>query len=222
MTFKEALEREIATQALAIADIAEISGVSKGAIYNILNGKTEDERIRPATRKAIAKGCHTELQTMDDGGVQFVDPGEHVPRQVAPDVVLSILPARPFLEDRFFREPFDWLHNLEESRVIGGLNAVDRVYQRREDFLGLVLDNRGSVQVAEVRFDLKVTYDARQAAAQFALKWPALLGPGQRSERTLFLGAGSGYDLEIINPSCEDESGVSRRLDGPAAYAHKG
>jgi len=222
MTFREALEREIAAQALAVADIAEISGVSKGAIYNILNGKTEDERIRPATRKAIARGCNRELETMDDGGVRFVDPGERVPRQVAADILLTVAAARPFLQDRFFREPFDWLHGLEESRVLTGLDPVDRVYQRREDFLGLVLENRGSTSVAELRFDLEVTYSGSAATARFALKWPAQLEPGQSAERTLFLGAGPAFDLTIINPSCNDGTGEARGLEGPVAYAHKG
>ena len=54
---------------------------------------------------------------MDDGGVRFVDPGDRVPRQVAADVLLTVAAARPFLQDRFFREPFDWLHGLEHFPV---------------------------------------------------------------------------------------------------------
>jgi transcriptional regulator with XRE-family HTH domain len=222
MTFREALEREIASQALSVADIAEISGVSKGAIYNILNGKTEEDRIRPATRRALAKGCGRELEVLEDGGTLFVDPSDEVPRQVTPDITLQILSARPFLEDGFFSEPFDWLHGLEEKQVVSGLDAVDRVFQRREEFLSLAIENRGDRPISEARFDLKVTYSSGAAAAQFALKWPMSVAPGQRAERTLFLGAGPAFDLEIINPVCADEKGESRGLEGPLGYVHKG
>ena len=222
MTFREVLEREIATQALSVADIADISGVSKGAIYNILNGKTEEDRIRPATRRALAKGCGRELEVLEDGGVLFVDPSDQIPRQVTPDVTLQILAARPFLEDGFFREPFDWLHGLEEKQVISGLDAVDRVFQRREDFLSLAVENRGDRQISETRFDLKVTYASGSATAHFALKWPMSVKPGQRAERTLFLGAGPAFDLEILNPVCADGKSESRSLEGPVSYVHKG
>lgn len=222
MTFREALEREIAAQALSVADVAEISGVSKGAIYNILNGKTEEDRIRPGTRKALARGCGRELEVLQDGGFRFLDPADHVPRLIAPDVVLQLLPARPFLEEAFFREPFDWLHGLEEAERVSGLDAVDRVFQRREDFLGMSIENRGSAPVAELRFDLSVTFAPDAAAVRFALKWPVSAAPGDRAERTLFLCAGPPFELQILNPVCLDADGASRSLEGPAAYVHAG
>jgi len=60
MTFREALEREITTQGISVGEVVRKSNVSKGTIYNILNGTTEDARIRAATRRALAHGCDRE------------------------------------------------------------------------------------------------------------------------------------------------------------------
>ena len=79
MTFKEALQAEINLQGLSVAIIAKASGISKGAIYNILNGTTEEARIRPSTCKAIALACDRELRHEDDG-VEFVEFGKDMVR----------------------------------------------------------------------------------------------------------------------------------------------
>ena len=74
MTFREALQSEINLQGLSVAQIAEASNVSKGAIYNILNGTTEDDRIRPGTRKALAQACDRDV-VPEGEGVTFVERG---------------------------------------------------------------------------------------------------------------------------------------------------
>ena len=131
MIFREALEREIAAQGISVAEVARISGVSKGAIYNILNGKTDESRIRPATKRAIARGCNRDLEMLRDGGVRFVEAGGEPSADRRPDVALRLTPGRPFLDGQFFREPFDWLHGLEEEGTPGGIRTVDRGFQRR-------------------------------------------------------------------------------------------
>ena len=67
MTFREALQQEIDAQGLSVAQVAKDSNLSKGAIYNIMNGTTEAARIRPATRKAIAAACGRALRADRDG-----------------------------------------------------------------------------------------------------------------------------------------------------------
>ncbi len=221
-TFREALEREIAAQGLSVTEVTRNSGLSKGAIYNILNGKTEEERIRPATRRAIARGCNRELEVLEDGGVLFVERGQERPPDRPREVELRLAPGRPFLEERFLGEPFDWLHSLEEEGMLTGARAVDRVFQKREEFLSLVVENRGQVAVVEVRFDLRVMFENGGPARRFSSRLPAHVPSGGRVEQTLFLLGGPPYCLELVNPVFTDSEGQVKDIDATLTYLHKG
>ncbi len=222
MTFKEALEREIASQGLSVAEITRISGVSKGTIYNILNGTTVEARIRPSTRRSIARGCNRELRSLEDGGVLFVERGAPDASEAPSDVRLNLLPNRPFLSDRFLKEPFDWLHTLEEEGALSGIQAVDRVFQKREEFLGLVMENGGEVGLMEVRFDLRVAFEDGGPSRVFPCRLQQQVGPGRTLEETVFLLAGPPYVLELLNPAFTDSEGQTGGIGDPAVYHFRG
>lgn len=222
MTFRDALEREISAQSLSVAEVAQKSGLSKGAIYNILNGKTEEERIRPSTRRAIARGCNRNIEVSEEGAVLFVEHGRPGPVDEPGEVELRLVPGRPFLAEQFLREPFDWLYSLEEEGVLTGTRTVDRVFQKREEFLSLVVENRGQAVVTEVRFDLRVTFEGGGPAKQFSSRLSGYVPCGGHVEETLFLQAGPSYCAELLNPVFTDPEGQTKELDGDLKYSHKG
>ena len=226
MNFRDELDREITSRGLSVTEIARISRMSKGAIYNILNGKTEEARIRPATKRAIAAGCGRELEILENGGARFVD---RQAKQEAPDarsfsaeVAIQFLPDRPFLEDRFLKAPFDWLQELEEAGVINGVRTVDRVFQKRTDFLSILLENQGSSTIDEVWFDLNVKLGDEGPSRTFGSRLTRPLEPGERFEETLFVLAGPQYSLNVERPGFKDAEGQIKAIEGALTYHYKG
>jgi len=220
MKFRDVLEREITSQGLSVAEVARASGLSKGAIYNILNGSTEDARIRPATRRALAQGCNRELHVLEDGSARFEEGVEAPTAPVSDALTMRLVPERPFLESRFVREAFDWLHEQEEQGALAGVGAVDRVFQRRSDFLSLEVENQGTVGLSEVRFDLGVTYAGSGPAASFPVRIPAHALPSERVEVTVFLSVGPPFCLQVRSPSFSDVEGQSGSLRGDIEFVH--
>lgn len=222
MNFREALEHEIASQGLSISEITRISGVSKGTIYNILKGITKDARIRPLTRRAIARGCNRKLKNLGGGEVQFVDEGMNGFVNNSSDVRLRFLPNRPFLSHQFFKEPFDWLHGLEEAGSVTGFQTVDRVFQKREEFLGLVIDNGSKRCLLEVWFDLKISFGSDGPSRKFSCRIQHQVEGGSALEKTVFLLAGPRYEVEILNPYFIDFKGRRNVIGDPLFYDFKG
>jgi transcriptional regulator with XRE-family HTH domain len=221
MHFRDALEKEIRSQGLAVAEIAEGSGLSKGAIYNILNGKTEEERIRPSTRRQIASACNRDLQLLDDGSVVFVEPGDKPDDPDGSAVQLSLIPERPFLDDSFLREPFDWIHSLEANGELLGRPTVDRVFQRRDDFLSLVVENNGLEDVSNVKFDIVVNFTDGQVG-KFNCRLPGALRPGGRQEQTVFLHTGPPFSLDLVRAVYVDNDGQNLQVPGKISYVNEG
>jgi transcriptional regulator with XRE-family HTH domain len=225
MTFREALEREINTQGISVAEVAEKSRVSKGTIYNILNGTTEEARIRTATRRALARGCNRDLKILSDGGVMFVIPNQPVaePEKIesVADVAITLVPFRPFLSHSYFREPFDWLFEQEERGRLPGLQTVDRVFQRRNDFLAIELFNFGNQVISDVQFDLKVTFHSGPVA-KIACRLDRSIPPGERLEQTLFLLAGPAYMLSLDEAVCCDVEGQFLGIAAIPTYRFEG
>ena len=212
MTFREALQSEINLQGLSVAQIAKDSKLSKGAIYNILNGTTEDARIRPSTRKALATACNREI-LQDSTGVQFDVPGEQPAIIQASDVsvsstVVSWLPNRPFLTDRHAGPVFDWLHRMEERGELEELGVVDRVYQNRPDFLSLSILNRGERSIGSIRGEIEVRYD-NGPTEQFLLHLAGPVEPGLSAEETVFVCVGTAFQVTMTRAEQADASGVS-------------
>ncbi len=221
MNFRDALEKEIRSQGLAVAEIAKTSGLSKGAIYNILNGKTEEDRIRPSTRKQIATACNRELEVLEDGNVLFVEPGVAPHFQSGSEIQLTLIPERPFLNNSFIREPFDWLHDLEATQETQGRLTVDRVFQKRNDFLSLISENIGLEDVGNLRLELQVRFTGGQSG-KFDCKLPGILHPGDRQERTIFLCTGPAFSLELLNPVYIDGDGETRQFSDTQKYVNEG
>ena len=221
MNFRDALEKEIRSQGLAVAEIAKGSGLSKGAIYNILSGKTEEDRIRPSTRRQITSACNRDLELLDDGSIIFVEPGEGGETPDDSDIQLSLTPERPFLNDSFVREPFDWLHELEANGELKGTPTVDRVFQRRGDFLSLDVENNGRDGISSMKFDLVVEFKGGQAG-KFNCGMPGVLDPGSRLERTVFLFTGPAFSLEIRNASYNHIDGQNLRVPGKIRFINEG
>ena len=224
MNFRDALQHEITTQGLAINDIAKASGLSKGAIYNILNGKTEEDRIRAATRRAIAGGCNRDLEILPDGGVRFVEPGEMpdgVP-DLPSEVELTLVPDRPFLDQGYLQEPLDWLHGLEEKGMLSGIRTVDRVFRNRDEFLSLVARNAGADSVKGLRFDLTVKFDTTGASERFQISRSVSISPGGSAEHTIFPLAGPAYRLRLTNPVYLDFGGEARGAGDELNYRYEG
>ena len=220
MTFREALERELTTQGISVTEVARGSGVSKGTIYNILNGTTEDARIRPSTRRAIARGCNRQLKVLADGGVLFVEPSEV--SEAPSDISLRFFSQRPFLSDHHVQEPFDWLHRMEETGALPGIRIVDRVFQRREDFLSLIVDNGSGAPIGEVQFDLRVVYEESGPAEVLSCRLVCHIPPGTQGEETLFLLAGGAFVLDILNPVFTDADGQTIGVSSTFTYYFKG
>ena len=223
MTFKEALQSEIDLQGLSVAQIAKDASLSKGAIYNILNGTTEDSRIRPATRRALAAACNREVRP-DGDGVVFVEIGqESTPAQTGPQtesIILSWQPERVFHSDRHASAAFDWLYSLERDGVIEGLGVVDRVYQNRSDFLSLTLHNRGTAPVASLDLEFALAYQEPQLDHAFSAHVSEACEPGQSLELTAFVCAGGAFELSVASARGATDAGepFSPKLPGPYSF----
>ena len=211
MRLKEAIEDEIASQGISAIDISKASGVSKATIYNILNGLTDDSRIRPSTKRAIAQGCGRELLILDDSGVEFVSPGSTLEAQdefANASVVLQYLPGRPFLSGHFFQEPFDWLHDLETSSRIPRCDVVNRVFQKNTDFLSLIIENVSDANITASRFSLRVSILKSRIQKNFSLTRINPIPPLGKIEITLFLAeADFDFDLETAQVALHDIDG---------------
>lgn len=221
MTFREALAREIATQGISVIEVAQKSGVSKGAIYNILNGTTEEARIRPSTRRALARGCNRELKMMPDGDVVFVaSEGEAPKAEALAGVFFEFAPHRPFLGQAHVREPFDWLYEQELQGALA-LRTVDRVFQRKDEFLSLEVFNEGDSAISGVQFILNVSY-RKGPSGKIACRIEPPVLPGARVEYTLFLLAGPPFSLTLADAMCQDAEGGMCRIDADATYSFEG
>jgi len=234
VTFREALQREINVQGLSVAQIAKASKVSKGAIYNILNGTTEDERIRPGTRKALALACDRDVIPEGDG-VTFVKRGAEVPpdpgptgetsghdMSLAPSIVVSWLPNRPFLPEYHLGPAFDWLHGLEQKSQLSGLRLVDRVYQKRPSFLSIILHNKGSEVVARADVDLEVEYASLGVQETFHLSATEPVQPGHSLEQTVFVCAGAPYAAVIRRAKVTTTDGQNFKPVSPETFTFGG
>ena len=226
MTFKEALQAEINLQGLSVAQIATDSSVSKGAIYNILNGTTEDARIRPATRKAIASACNRDVRA-DGDGVVFVEIGMEPVAAVLSavhqaSVVLTWLSGRPFLKEDHAGPAFDWLHTMEEQKQLSGIRLVDRVYQNRPDFLSVAVHNKGKDPVLNVSIDLSVTYAASGPRHSFSTVLSEACLPGRSLEETVFVCAGAPFTLVVDRAQLTTASGEQRSAQLPDPFLFAG
>ena len=210
MTFKEALQAEINLQGLSVAIIAKASGISKGAIYNILNGTTEEARIRPSTCKAIALACDRELRREADG-VEFVEFGASrgsMPLQRMPEtstVALSWMQNRLFLSNRHCGSAFDWLQKMEVEGRLAMVGVVDRIYQNRPDFLSLAVHNNSAGPVNDVRLRVSVSY--RKLPHTFPVSYSETISPGSSSEMTVFLCDGDPFELSVSNVEHKTDAG---------------
>ena len=221
MTFREALEREIAVQGISVAEVADKSGVSKGTIYNILNGTTEEERIRAATRRAIARGCERDIEVMPDGGIVFIDPRQTPAGITTQTLRLSLIPFCSFRSQGHLSAAFDWLHPQEESGRLKGVKTVDRVFQQRDDFLELELFNQGEVDILKIEFILHVVFDKGVVGdIPCAIEGP--IGAGQTQRRSLFLSGGPGFHLTLTRVSCVDEDRQSWQISQVPNYRFQG
>jgi transcriptional regulator with XRE-family HTH domain len=221
MTFRDALEREISIQGISVAEVVQKSKVSKGTIYNILNGTTEEARIRAATRRAIARGCDRDIEVLPDGGVIFVDPGQGRLANSSEMVQVSLTPFCPFRSEAHLPEPFDWLHAQEESGRLTGLKTVDRVFQRREDFLELTLSNLGDLDIVKVDFTLHVVFD-NGVVGDISCVVHRLIKPAQTLRHTVFLMGGPGYHLTFSQATYTDEDDQSWQISQVPNYRFEG
>lgn len=225
MTFREGLQTEINLQGLSVAQVAKDSKVSKGAIYNILNGTTEDVRIRPATRKALARACNREVRP-DGDGVTFVetdaDPAPRGDLESTETVSLTWLTERPFLTDRHAGPAFDWLHKMEEASKLPGLRLVDRVFQNQPDFLSLAVHNKGGSIVSQIHLGLSVIYESAGLAHDFDLRFNGSLSPGASSEETVFVCAGAPYQLTIVRAEMTTDDGSALSPVVPDTFSFSG
>ena len=214
MTFGKALEREIARQGIAVAEVAQKSGVSKGTIYNILNGTTEESRIRAATRRALARGCDRELRILPDGSVLFVAPESAADVEVSDEISFRFLPFRSFMSQNHLANAFDWLYAQEENGVLTGLQIVDRVFQRREDFLGLEILNNSDAAIDGLRFDLEIVYDVG-ISGNVACRIGGVVNAQARVEYTVFLLAGPAFELTLSHATYTN---ISEQVVGIASH----
>ena len=225
MTFREALQTEINLQGLSVAQMARDSKVSKGAIYNILNGTTEDVRIRPVTRKALARACNREVR-LDGDGVIFVKSGADLTLQADLEPMASVLftwlAERPFLTDRHASPTFDWLHEMEEAAKLPGLRLVDRVYQNRPDFLSLIVNNESGMTVSQIRLNLNVRYESTGLEHGFDLRVGGSLSPGASFEETVFVCAGAAYRLSLVRAELRTDDGTSLNSIVPETFSFSG
>lgn len=212
MTLKDAIEKEIVSQGISAIDISKASGVSKATIYNILNSLTDDARIRPSTKRAIARGCGKDMRTLGDGGIEFFKPGSKMetPEPVNAAIRLRYVPGRPFFSNNFCQDAFDWLHNMETSGRIPPCDVVNRVFQRRPDFLSLVIENTGHSEVSAVNFQVDVSIPKSRLQRTFSFSGMQPTTPSRKSEITLFVEeANFDFDVEISRILLRDADGAS-------------
>lgn len=221
MTFKDALEHELAVQGISVAEVVQKSGVSKGTIYNILNGTTEDARIRAATRRAIAAGCDRDIEVLPDGGVVFVDPVQQTVSTESDILQLTLTPFCAFRSQAHIAAPFDWLHAQEEAGRLTGLNTVDRVFQRREEFLELTLKNLGDAGILRVAFNLHVVFE-NGVVGDIPCVIQDAIAPAQILQQTVFLLGGPGYHLTITQATFTDEGSQSWQSVALPSYRFQG
>jgi len=221
MTFREALEREITTQGISVGEVARKSRVSKGTIYNILNGTTEDARIRAATRRALAQGCDRELQVLPDGSVRFALAEDQAPPGEPAEIALRFLPFVDFMSQHHLREPFDWLYAQEESGALTGLNIVDRVFQRRSEFLGFEIHNAGDTALLEGQIVLNIRFDVGPRD-RITCQTARGIAPDERVQQTLFLLAGPAFELTVQDAVFTDATGKILQAVQPLTYRFEG
>lgn len=221
--FRDVLQQEIQSQGLSVAEVAKASGISKGAIYNILNGTTEDARIRPSTRRDLARGCHRELKVGPDGSSRFVEQLllETDPAQTgAAGIKVAFQPTRPFLQDCFVADVFNWLHEQEQTGALSGVDIVDQVYQKRHAFLSLVIENASGTDVrnAEVRFSLD--YD-NGPSKMFACR-TSRLAAGDSWEATVCVCQGPSFGVSALGGQGHGEDGTDLKIDAGSIYRYEG
>lgn len=212
MTLKDAIEKEILSQGISAIDISKVSGVSKATIYNILNGLTDDPRIRPSTKRSIARGCGKDLRALEDGGVEFVKPGLDGEAPSLPPALirLALVPGRPFLSEAFCREAFDWLHDLEGSGRIPSCGVVDRVFQRRPAFLSLVVDAPAPTEISDMSCILDVSIPGSQVQKSISIPGITPAVPDRKPEVTLFVqDATFDFEVEVSRVSLRDADGAA-------------
>lgn len=221
--FRDVLQQEIQSQGLSVADVAKTSGVSKGAIYNILNGTTEDARIRPSTRRALARGCRRELEVGPDGSSRFVEQlvseADPAPADGA-GIKVAFQPTRPFLRNCFVADVFNWLHEQEQKGALSGVDIVDQVYQKRHAFLSLIVENASGTDVtnAEVRFSLD--YD-NGPSKMFAYR-TSRLAAGGSWEATVCVCQGPSFGVSALGGQGQGEDGTDLKIDAGSVYRYEG
>jgi hypothetical protein len=145
-----------------------------------------------------------------------------VPEPVVESVGWRLLPGRPFLEESFLRDPFDWLYALEEEGRVAGTETVDRVFQRQRQFLSLIVENGGRSDVVELGFELRVSFDNGGPSKRFPSRLYVDIPPGAELERTLFLHAGPAYQLQVTGPTFTDSDGQAGSGGNDLQYVHRG
>ena len=227
MSFRHLLQLEIQTQGISVADVAKASGISKGAIYNILNGNTEDERIRPSTRHALARGCRRTLEIDPDGTNRFVsigsatpDPKAFVDPEVSPPLKVSFTPARPFRASSHVENIFNWLNELEEKGSLTGMHVVDRVYQKRSDFLSLVIENDAVDDLRTVEIPISIAFDDGPSKT-FSCRFSQLFS-GDRTEITVHVASGPPYTVFLQDGQAVTAGHDRVSISTQATYRHRG
>ncbi len=225
MTFSDLLQQEIQTQGISVAEVSKASGISKGAIYNILNGTTEEERIRPSTRHALARGCQRVLEIDADGTHRFVSTISSAPADVqepedATDLRVGFSPARPFRAERHLADVFNWLNGLEEEGRLAGLAVVDRVYQKKDDFLSLVVENHTTDDLKSVEIPISIAYDDGPNET-FGCKFSHVLSGG-RAEMTVQVAGGPPYTIFVQDGQAVTTATERVPISTQTTYRHRG
>ena len=226
MTFRDQFQAEIQTQGISVADVAKASGISKGAIYNILNGTTEEDRIRPSTRHALARGCRRSLQIDSDGTHRFVSPGVADLTQVAPPAVggaeirVAFVSGRTFRPDLHAADIFNWLNEQEEAGALNGLGVVDRVYQKRSEFVSLVMENDTGGALRSVEIPISLAYDSGPNKT-FSCLFPQIES-GAKAEMTVQVGGGPAYTVILQDGWASLPDDTRGPISTQTTYRHRG
>lgn len=227
MSFRDLLQLEIQTQGISVADVAKVSGISKGAIYNILNGSTEDDRIRPSTRHALARGCGRALEVAPDGTHRFVSADSPLPEPgvtTGPGPFASLkvefTPARPFRPNSHVADILNWLNELEEQGSLTGMDVVDRVYQKRSDFLSLLIENDAGDDLKTVEIPISVAYDDGPNKT-FSCRF-SHLSSGDRAEMTVHVASGPPYTVFLQDGQAVTAANDRVSISTQATYRHRG
>ena len=226
MTFREQFQTEIQTQGISVADVAKASGISKGAIYNILNGTTEEDRIRPSTRHALAQGCRRSLEIDSDGTHRFVlprladRPPVEPPTPGREGVRVVLVNGRTFRADSHVADIFNWLNELEETDSLAGLDVVDRVYQKRSEFLSLVMENDTGEDLRSVEIPISIAYDSGPNKT-FSCRIPQL-DSGAKAEMTVQVGTGPPYIVKLQDGWAFLPGDIRGSISTQTTYRHRG